>query len=236
MSKLVKEVKGEVKELRDKVHALEKENETLVAKVALMEKGTEKVSEQIGEVRQEVVSGMKKATEEVKKDVRLEFTEKEERAENLVLYGLEESKEKDEKKAKEEEKERIAEIASEIGVALTGEITVKFRAGKRREEGEKPRPLIVRISDDETRERLLSNARKLARSQRFSRIFIWKDLTKQQREEDQKVEKALKEEAAKKTEEAKNEGRRVKYLVVGARGRRHVVVKELERGEEEEEE
>ena len=108
---------------------------------------------------------------------------------------------------------------------------VKYRAGKPREEGEKPRPLIVRLSDDETREKILSKASRLARSQRFGKVFVWKDLTKQQREEDQKTEKALKEEAAKKTEQAKNEGRRVKFVVVGARGRRHVVEKEDGGGE-----
>ena len=56
-------------------------------------------------------------------------------------------------------------------------------------------------------------------------------MTPQQREEDQKAELARKEDAAKRTEVAKNEGRRVRYLVVGARGKRRVVGRALEEGE-----
>ena len=101
---------------------------------------------------------------------------------------------------------------------------IKFRAGKKSEgEGVKPRPLIVRISDEETRERILRDFRNLARSPAFRSVFVSQDLTWAQREEARKEEKVLREMAEKKTEEAKNEGKRGRYLVVGQRGQRRVV-------------
>ena len=100
----------------------------------------------------------------------------------------------------------------------------------KREEGAKPRLMIVKISDDETREKIFQNARLLSREEITRKVFISPDLTPQQREEDQKAELARKEDAAKRTEQAKNEGRRVRYVVVGARGKRRIVSRLLEEG------
>ena len=55
------------------------------------------------------------------------------------------------------------------------------------------------------------------------RIYIAPDLTWQQREEERKREVALKAEAAKKTEDQKNEGGGKWFKVVGARGRRRII-------------
>ena len=44
-------------------------------------------------VEKEVVSGMEKAKEEVKKDMGRDMKEREERSLNVVFYGIEESKE-----------------------------------------------------------------------------------------------------------------------------------------------
>ena len=94
-----------------------------------------------------------------------------------------------------------------------------------REEGAKPRPLIVRVTDDETRERIFRNAGLLSQEERTKKVFISQDLTWQQREEDRKAEVERKEDAARRTEQAKNKGRKGRYMVVGGRGRRRVVWK-----------
>ena len=63
-------------------------------------------------------------------------------------------------------------------------VEVKFRAGKKTDgEGGKPRPLIVRITDDENRERLYRDARNLARIPALRSVFVAQDLTWAQREE-----------------------------------------------------
>ena len=113
----------------------------------------------------------------------------------------------------------------EIGVEMKGEIEIKFRAGKKMEgdAGSRPRPLIVQVSDDETRERIFKGARNLSRVPRMKNVFIGQDLTWAQREEARKEEKQLRELADKKNEEAKNEGKSGKYVLVGQRGKRRMV-------------
>ena len=124
----------------------------------------------------------------------------------------------------------MRKLAEEIGVEIQGRMVVKFRAG-RKKEPEKPRPIVVKVEDDETRERLLTNARRLARKEEWKRVYVAPDMTWQQREESIKDEKKKKEEAEKKTEEAKNEGRKGKFVVVGIRGRRRIVWREEQEGE-----
>ena len=229
--KVVAKFKSAMKSMEDKmvvmenrVTVLEMENETLAQKVVSMEMKTSKVEEGLEGVEKEVVSGMEKAKEEVKKDMGREMKEREERSLNIVFYGMEESKEVQLEARRKEEKEKVGEVIRCIGVEVKEEIEIKFRAGKKSEgEGSKPRPLIVRISDDETRERILRDSRNLARSPAFKSVFVAQDLTWAQREEARKEEKELRELADKKTEEAKNEGKRGRYLVVGQRGRRRVV-------------
>ena len=99
---------------------------------------------------------------------------------------------------------------------------VKFWAG-RKVEGARARPLIVKVPDDETREKLFRSAPRLARNDATRRVFLARDLTYQQREEQRKVERELEDEAKKKTEEEKNGGGRGRYVVVGARGRRRII-------------
>ena len=118
----------------------------------------------------------------------------------------------------------MEQVIRAMGVEAKGEIEVKFRAGKRSEESEqKPRPLIVKITDDETRERIYKDARKLARDSEMKRVFVSQDLTWAQREEARKEERRLRDEAERKTEEARKDGKKGKFLVVGQRGRRRIV-------------
>ena len=115
-------------------------------------------------------------------------------------------------------------VVQAIGVEVKGEVEVKFRAGKQNTEtGARPRPMIVKISDDETREKIFRDARNLARVPDLKKVFVSQDLTWAQREEARKEEKRMKEEAESKTEEAKKEGKVGKFLVVGQRGRRRIV-------------
>jgi hypothetical protein len=230
--KALKEVKGELNAMENRVMILEQEKEVLAQKLERIEKGAEKVTERVEGVAKEVASGMEKAKEEVKKEVKSELATREEKSSNICIYGLEESKEDDAAKWREAETKKVMDMVEQIGVRVEGEVVVKFRAGRQREEGAKPRPLIVRVADDEMRARIFRNARLLSREERTRRVFISQDLTPQQREEDRKAELERKEEAARKTEEAKNAGRKEKFVVVGMRGRRRVVRRMEEEVEE----
>ena len=130
-------------------------------------------------MEKEVATGMEKAKEEVKIDVQTEMVHREERSNNFVVYGLEETKEDDAAKWREEEQRKVKELMGKIGV--NGEVEVKFRVGKKRAEGEKPRPVIVKAEDDETRMNVFKNAPRLSRADKTKRVYIAPDLTWQQR-------------------------------------------------------
>ena len=154
------------------------------------------------------------------------FGQDEEIKDCMVIYGVKESKEKEMAKNREEDMEVVKEIAAEINVELKGGVQVKFRSG--RVVGDKPRPLVVRFEDDETREAMLTNARRLARKEEWKRVFLGPELTWRQREEARKEETKLREDADRRTADAtaaaaaKNEERVGKFVVVGQRGRRWV--------------
>ena len=109
------------------------------------------------------------------------------------------------------------------GVDVGDAMVVKFRLGKWNAENAKPRPLLIRIEDDEKRARLLGNARKLAANQRWKQVFIDRDLTWSQRDEARKHDEKMRKEAESRTKEAEDEGRAVKYITVGPRGKKRVI-------------
>ena len=223
LNKALKDVRSDLKSMQDRVMVLEQEKEVLAQKLEKIEKGTEKVTERVEGVAREVVTGMEKVKEEVKKDVKTEMSPREANSSNIAIYGLEETKEEDEEKWREEEQKKVKEITDQMGVRIEGEIAVKNRAGRPREEGARPRPLIVRVADDETRARIFQYAPRLSRGEKTKRVFISPDLTWQQREEARKEEAALRDEAAKQTEQAKKDKRKEQFIVVGARGKRRIV-------------
>ena len=224
MRKSIKDLKKMVMSMGERIATLEKEKITLEKKVEKNEVRTEKVREGLQEVGKEVENGMEKAKEEAKIGMRTEMKDQEERSVNVVIYGIEESKEEAAEKRKEEDKRHVEAVAEKIGVEIKGEIEVKFRAGKKSDGVDaRPRPMIVKVVDDETRGRLLRNASRLSRVTEMKKVFIAPDLTWEQREEARKEEKKMRDEAEKKTEEAKKEGGNEKYLVVGPRGRRRII-------------
>ena len=77
----------------------------------------------------------------------------------MVIYGLEESKDKDTKKRVEHDEKLWKELIKVTEVAVKGETGVKFRAGTPREDG-KARPLMVTVKDEKSRKKLLKNAKK----------------------------------------------------------------------------
>ena len=222
MKKSIKDLQDDMKVMADKIVVLEMEKESLAQKLEKIEMKADKANDRVVGVEKEVATGMEKAKEEVKNDVRSEMIQREERADRVALYGLEETKEEDPEKWKEEEKKKVEDVFRHMGVKPEGDILVKFRAGKVREEGAKPRPLIVQLTDDETRVNFLRNAPKLARKDETRRIYIAPDLTPQQRKEEWQKETELKEEAARMTA-AKNGVGTKRWVVVGGRGRRKVV-------------
>ena len=221
IGKDMKRMDEKIVDLENRVVILELERDNLVAKVETLEaKGEKTDAEMKGWTT--VVS---KAKKEVISEVKNELKEKEERSENIVVYGLAESKDKDIKKRVEHDEKLVKDMIKVTEVQVKGGVEVKFRAGKVREDG-KARPLIVTIKDEDSRKKIMENARKLGRDDDWKQVFVAPDLTYEQRESEKKKEQELKDQAEKQSEETKAKGKKGKFKVVGRRGWRRIVWEE----------
>ena len=105
------------------------ENEALRGRVEAFEK---KMTGYEGGLKK-VETGLEKAKEEVKEEVRLDIIEKEERSNNLVIYGLKESVKTDSTERIKEDEEQVKKIWNSLKMVMeTDDVEVKFRAGKKR--------------------------------------------------------------------------------------------------------
>ena len=221
---VIKELRGDIAALNKRMDKMEKDREKVMEKVSVVEKETVKVKEGLQGVEKEVTSGMAKAKEEVKVEMKTEMERREDKSRNLAIYGMKESTEDDNQKRVDDDKRKLDEMMMVIGVVPKGEVKVRFRAGKRGgDEDQRPRPLIITVEDEETREEMKKKARVLARSDDWKRVFIGDDLTYEQREMARKEEREMRQEAERKTEQAKKEGETGKYIVVGRRGSRRII-------------
>ena len=226
INKSMRDVEAKMERMETEMKKAELERRALAEKMEKMENKSEQVNDKVAGMEKEMEAGMEKAKKEFKNEMEAERKEREERSVNVVIYGLAESEEEEAERRKEDDKKKMLEMVKEIGVEVKGDMEVKFRAGKKKEDG-KPRPMIVRVDDEETRQSILANARRLARKEEWKRVFVSPDLTWQQREEAREEERKLRLEAERKTEEAKNEGRGGgKFVLVGPRGRRRMVWRE----------
>ena len=183
LNKNMKEISDKVTELQNQMVVMKMDRDTLMARIETLEGKAENAREGLKGVEE----GMIKTKEEIKEEMRNDIREKEERSKNIVVYGVEESEASEGEQRKEDDKKQVEEMTRSIKVEL-GEFEVKFRAGKKKDDG-KPRPMVVRIEEEEMRERILSNARKLAKTEKWRRVFVAPDMTWEQREDEKKKEK-----------------------------------------------
>ena len=166
----------------------EAEKNALSARVDNMEGKTEQVRERVVGMEKEIETGMEQAKKEVKEEITTEQARVERNASNIAVYGIKESEKTETEEQNREDERKIEELAQVIGVGLECGIEIEHRAGRKDENASKPRPLIVKIKDDETRERLFKNARRLARNDEWKNVYVSPDLTFKQREEARKDE------------------------------------------------
>ena len=223
----MKEIRGQMKaneaEQRvtlERLKVVEVENRLLAEKIKKLEENTDQVKTKVVDIEVEMESNVEKAIIEAQQEMTKEKEEKDRKATNIVIHGAAESGKVDKEEVKAEEEETVMKLAEAMEVEIEGDIKVMYRAGAKRPDG-KPRPLVVKVANDATREKMTTNGNRLARKAEWQRVFVSLDLTYRQREEARKLDAQLFEEAEKKTEEAKKEGRLGgKYKVVGQRGRR----------------
>ena len=178
-----------------RANAAELELQQIRAEVDAMKNGTNQVKQQIVVMEKEIENGMEQAKKEFKEEMTVEMRAKEEKAANIVIYGAKESDKEGVAERVVEDERLVRELAEQIEVEIVGEIEPKYRAGKKLDGGGKPRPLVVKVSDKETREQLLQKARFLGRNDQWKNVFVALDLTSKEREDARKKEEKMKEEA-----------------------------------------
>jgi hypothetical protein len=138
----------------------------------------------------------------------IEMLEREKRRNNLIIRGIKETKDCDEK----EEVDKILE-------ALVEEVNIKYeivgRVGRlESDRGDiRSRPLRIRIEEVEHKRRLLARGKNLkeAKDDMLRRVYVAPDLTRMQQEEDKKLRDKVKE---LREDEMKNDKERTNIKIV----------------------
>ena len=115
--------------------------------------------------------------------------DEEDRKRNLVILGIAESNEDEEKELDVETVKKVLEI---VNPGLNIETGTTTRLGRRRQDATKPRPLKVILPDEATKFKILKKAKSLKGSN-FEKISIQEDLSKEQQERNYKLRQQLKQ-------------------------------------------
>lgn len=155
---------------------------------------------QLEEIKAEVISrGVeeveRRKNQEIKnmKEIqsRINELEKEKRRKNLVIYNIRESEEEDTGKRYGEDEEKCRRlITGELGVDTTGLKQLIRLGGK---QNNKPRPLLIKFTEEDKPTQILKEAKRLRYSKTFVRVYIARDLTKAEREKEKSLREEIKE-------------------------------------------
>ena len=202
-------------------------------KVTAMEKKIDQGEEERGIIKKSVevidakVDKMKETaktqTDNARKSVFSELRDRECRKSNVVIHQLPEAGEGvtnniDRKKADEKCLEALfTALEAEI---KTSDIKFMTRLGKKEDQSNHTRPLLIGFFSAQHRTQLLNNAKKLAHLDAYAEIGIVPDLTKEQRDE----EETLRNEAKQLNKDMdKEEALNYEYRLVGLRGERKLI-------------
>ena len=128
------------------------------------------------------------------KEILSDEREKEEKKQNLVLFGVpEENAPEDNKETKKKDNGKVADIVCFVNKDCEPDdlrCCTVTRLGKKRENAEKPRPIKVSFDSFELKRKTLKNA-KLLRDYKIKNIGISPDKTKKELEEDRRLRTEL---------------------------------------------
>lgn len=208
-----------------------KRHEATERKVEENTKGIGDNKKEINDLRNE----LRKLAEKVDKNkeagnnaVYDEMQERESRRANIVLHNIDEIPEnvRGNSARVEKDKERCEQVF-EVMRARTRKEDIRFcrRLG---EPGDNQRPIVIGLETEEEKRHILSKAKNL-QGTKFNHITVVQDLTKVQREKEDKLRNQAKEKNRELSEEDLINN--MKWLVVGRRGERRII-KGIDRREE----
>lgn len=121
-------------------------------------------------------------------EAKVEEIEKERRKKNLMIFNLKESESEVTQQRLQHDLEKGKTIfEQELGMANVMMENL-IRIGRR---GEQPRPLLVKLASEEDRREALKRSGRLRDSEEFSRVFLGRDLTQEERRKDKELREEL---------------------------------------------
>ncbi len=138
-----------------------------------------------------------------------EIRDREDRKENLIVYGVKESNSEDIEERKEHDKAEITRICDAgLGMKVEVKQVVRLNSKNGGTSSNSPRPLKVRLSSEQSKWQVIKKAKSLANTQ-FKDIFIRRDMTVQERNADL----ALRRELKKKRDESEIKKDGLKWII-----------------------
>ena len=210
----IKALEGKLTIVENRVNLIEEREKTTEARIALVE-NTANLAKQ----------GLDQAKEDTSRAIFEEIREREDKKLNIVKHGVEEELVDSVEEAKRLEAETYNTIMAAIGVNSTFGVDITFARRLGARAPNRARPLLLGLKSETIRAEILSNAKKLAQTP-HSLVSIVPDLTRRQREEDERVRK---EAERKNIEELSEEDRRknLRWVTVGRRGAKMLIKKEV---------
>ncbi|RMZ99953.1 hypothetical protein BpHYR1_037216, partial [Brachionus plicatilis] len=136
-----------------------------------------------------------------------ESKSKENKASNIIISGIAESKNENTSDIEEDDKLATIDLLKELGIAPSGNFVKKaYRISKTRKEN-KPALLKVELKDKEAANNIIMRAKKLKEIERYRGVYINRDLTKNEIE----VERAGRKECLERNEKLEYGQGRHKY-------------------------
>ena len=198
--------------INERLNALEKK----IDKVDKVQEKLASIDKEVEELKEKQSSTTNSSSDSVYAELR----ERDSRRENLVVYELPEPVGDDGRERAQEDKEQFADLCQRIGVEMnTKDLKFSLRLG--RYEDRKSRPLLVGIPNLLLRDTILNCAYRLNQLRDpFCYIGISRDLTKIQRDEDQK----LRDQMDKLNSELSDEDKKnFQWRVIGKKGERKLI-------------
>ena len=211
-----------ISSLNKKINKIEAQYTVLQKAVDTNTEAIKEVDKDVKKLRVELDSVKESANgETVSNDVFSELNERESRKLNLVIHSIPEPTSESAELRKKEDSNVLDGILRVFNVdgSVDNDVKFMYRAGKKPDNPEHNRPLIVGFRDRQAVDFIINNGRLLKNSP-YSHISVVPDLTPRQRQE----EDNMKAEVDKKNEEmTEEEAGNWTYKMLGPKGQRKIV-------------
>ena len=172
-------IEKEVKEVKASVEKMETTQSTYEDEVRNLRKDLDEVKNSSGEGSDEISSG-----------VLAEIKDREERKHSVIVLGIKESAATEKTQIHADENQILDKMFSDMAIPTLSSDNLKFKARLGSKEPGKQRPFLLKFHDVRVRDGVLRNSSKIT----IPGVRVKPDLTKKQREEDERFKQSVDDE------------------------------------------